>query len=182
MRRKRVAKRYRYKYRNNRIKPRVGRKLVLAAAASVTAVAVAGASLWNLMESAAPVEAKESFGGIGKVVDSHSEGEPFVILDIVPGTASYTYTSLDGSETFEIPNISLGTMGYLTNGQTPLEESLQAAFNDHQDLFGDYEERKALAAALMPAGMDTSLLKLDYREGYAGISPDLSAENGWIQI
>ncbi len=182
MRRKRVAKRYRYKYRNNRIKPRVGRKLVLAAAASVTAVAVAGASLWNLMESAAPVEAKESFGGIGKVVDSHSEGEPFVILDIVPGTASYTYTSLDGSETFEIPNISLGTMGYLTNGQTPLEESLQAAFNDHQDLFGDYEERKALAAALMPAGMDTSLLKLDYREGYAGITPDLSAENGWIQI
>ena len=119
MKRKRVARRYRYKYQHNRIKPRVGKKLVFAAAASVLAATVAGTSFWNFLQSATPVEAQESFSGIGKVVEEHSEGEPFVILDIVPGTAAYTYTfsslSSNHGQTISIPNVSLGTIGYLTD-------------------------------------------------------------------
>ncbi len=189
MKRKRVAARYRYKYRNNRIKPRVDKKLVLAAAASVLAVSAAGVSFWNFLQSAAPVEAQESFGGIGKVVEAHSEGEPFVILDIVPGTASYTYTLSDHSQTISIPNVSLGTIGYLTDGtvltgedQVSVEEGLKITFDDYQEAFYHYEEREALASLLLPAGMDASLLQPHYQEGYAGITPDLSEENGWRQI
>lgn len=181
MKRKRVARRYRYKYQNNRIKPRVSKKLVLAATASVLAAAVAGTSFWNFLNSSMPVEAQESFSGIGKVVENHSEGEPFVILDIVPGTASYTYTLSDGT-VISIPDVSLGTMGYLTNGQIPAEESLRATFDSYQEAFYSYEEREGLASALLPPGMDSSLLQISYQEGYAGITPDLSKENGWIQI
>lgn len=181
MKRKRVARRYRYKYQNNPIKPRAGKKLVLAATASVLAVAVAGTSFWHFLNSATPVEAQESFSGIGKVVENHSEGEPFVILDIVPGTASYAYTLSDGT-VISIPNASLGTMGYLTNGQIPAEESLQTTFNNYQEAFYRYEEREGLAAALLPPGMDTSLFQISYQEGYAGVTPDLSEENGWIRI
>lgn len=181
MKRKRVARRYRYKYQNNQIKPPAGKKLVLAATASVLAVAVAGTSFWHFLNSATPVEAQESFSGIGKVVENHSEGEPFVILDIVPGTASYAYTLSDGT-VISIPNASLGTMGYLTNGQIPAEESLQTTFNNYQEAFYRYEEREGLAAALLPPGMDTSLFQISYQEGYAGVTPDLSEENGWIRI
>ena len=193
MKRKRVAKRYRYKYQNNRIKPRVGKKLVLAATASVLAVTVAGTSFWNFLQSATPVEAQESFGGIGKVVAAHSEGEPFVILDIVPGTAAYAYTFSSASpshgQTISIPNVSLGTMGYLTDqpvltrdGLVSVEEGLKTTFNSYQDGFLLYDERKELASLLLPPGMDSSLLRIDYREGYAGVTPDLSEENGWHQI
>ena len=181
MKRKRVARRYRYKYQNNQIKPRAGKKLVLAATASVLAVAVAGTSFWHFLNSSTPVEAQESFSGIGKVVEEHSEGEPFVILDVVPGTASYTYTLSDGT-LISIPNASLGTIGYLTNGQIPAEESLQTTFNNHPEAFYSYEEREGLAAALLPPGMDDSLFQISYQEGYAGVTSDLSEENGWIQI
>ncbi len=193
MKRKRVARRYRYKYQNNRIKPRVGKKLVLAAAASVLAVTVTGVSFWNFLQSATPVEAQESFGGIGKVVAAHSEGEPFVILDIVPGTAAYAYTFSSASpshgQTISIPNVSLGTMGYLTDqpvltrgGLVSVEEGLKTTFDSYQDGFLLYDERKELASLLLPPGMDSSLLRIDYREGYAGVTPDLSEENGWHQI
>ena len=182
MKRKRVARRYRYKYQNNRIKPRVSKKLVLAAAASVLAVVVAGTSLWNFLNSVAPVEAQESFGGIGKVVENHSEGEPFVILDIVPGTASYNYTLSDNSKTISISDVSLGTMGYLTDGQIPVQESLRTTFENYQEDFYLYTERAALALALLPAGMDNSLFQISYKEGYAGVTPGLSEENGWIRI
>lgn len=193
MKRKRVARRYRYKYQNNRIKPRVGRKLVLATAASVLAVTVAGVSFWNFLQSAAPVEAQESFSGIGKVVAEHSEGEPFVILDIVPGTATYAYTfsslSSNHGQTISIPNVSLGTIGYLTDrpvltgdGMVSVEEGLKTTFDSYQDGFLLYEERKELASLLLPPGMDSSLLRIDYQEGYAGVTPDLSEENGWHRI
>lgn len=182
MKRKRVARRYRYKYQNNRIKPHAGKKLVLAATASVLAVAVAGTSFWHFLNSSTPVEAQESFSGIGKVVANHSEGEPFIILDIVPGTASYAYTLSDHTKTISIPNVSLGTMGYLTDGQIPAQESLRTVFNDNQGDFYQYEEREALASALLPPGMDSSLFRISYREGYAGVTPGLSVENGWIQI
>lgn len=182
MKRKRVARRYRYKYQNNNIKPRAGKKLVLAAAASVLALAVAGTSFWNFLKTAAPVEAQESFSGIKKVVENHGEGEPFVILDIVPGTASYAYTLSDHTQTISIQDVSLGTMGYLTNGQIPAQESLRTTFENYQEAFYSYEEREALASAFLPAGMDSSLFRIRYQEGYAGITPDLSAENGWIQV
>lgn len=181
MKRKRVARRYRYKYQNNQIKPRAGKKLVLAATASVLAVAVAGTSFWHFLKSSMPVEAQESFSGIGKVVENHSEGEPFVILDIVPGTASYAYTLSDGT-VISIPDVSLGTMGYLTDGQIPAQESLRTTFENDQEAFYRYEEREGLASALLPPGMDTSLFQISYREGYAGVTPDLSEENGWIRI
>lgn len=189
MKRKRAAVRYRYQYRNNRIKPRVGKKLVLAATASVLAVSVVGVSFWNFLQRATPVEAQESFGGIGKVVEAHGEGEPFVILDIVPGTASYHYTLSDHSQTITIPGVSLGTIGYLTDGavltgedQISVEDGLKMTFDHYQEAFYHYEERESLASALLPAGMDSSLLRIDYREAYAGITPDLSEENGWHQI
>ncbi len=193
MKRKRVARRYRYKYQHNRIKPRVGKKLVFAAAVSVLAATVAGTSFWNFLQSATPVEAQESFSGIGKVVEEHSEGEPFVILDIVPGTAAYTYTfsslSSNHGQTISIPNVSLGTIGYLTDrpvltgdGLVSAEEGLKTTFDSYQDGFWLYEERKELASLLLPPGMDSSLLRIDYREGYAGVTADLSEENGWHQI
>lgn len=181
MKRKRVARRYRYKYQNSRIKPHVGKKLVFAATASVLAVAVAGTSFWHFLNSAAPVEAQESFSGISKVVENHSEGEPFVILDIVPGTASYVYTLSDGTA-ISIQDVSLGTMGYLTNGQIPVQESLRTVFENNQEAFYAYEEREALASTLLPPGMDTSLFQISYQEGYAGVTPGLSEENGWIRI
>lgn len=193
MRRKRVARRYRYKYQNNRIRPRVGKKLVLAATASILALSVAGVSFWNFLQSATPVEAQESFSGIGKVVEAHSEEEPFVILDIVPGTATYAYTfsslSPNHGQTISIPNVSIGTMGYLTDrpvwtgeGLVSVEEGLKTTFDSYQDGFLLYEERAALASSLLPAGMDSSLLQINYKEGYAGITSDLSVENGWHQI
>ncbi|MDE5931014.1 MAG: DUF5057 domain-containing protein, partial [Lachnospiraceae bacterium] len=81
-----------------------------------------------------------------------------------------------------IPDASLGTIGYLTDEQIPAQESLRATFENNQEAFYSYEEREGLASALLPPGMDSSLFQISYWEGYAGVTPDLSEENGWIRI
>lgn len=76
---------------NNFTKPKLNRKFAVSAGAVALAAVVAAAGLWQSVPTV-PVYAKETFSGIKKVVDSCNEENPFVILDIVPGTATYTYT------------------------------------------------------------------------------------------
>lgn len=168
----RKYKRPENKYR----KPGTGKKWYLAAGASVLAATVAGTSLWHALESAFSVQARESFSGIGKVVENHNEENPFVILDIVPGIAAYN----DGYNDIKL---SLGTIGYLTGGQSPIEQSLADAFkNDTTGVFFEYSERAAFAETVIPPGMDASFPWISYEEGYASITSGLSASNGWTQI
>ena len=66
-------------------------------------MAVAGVGLWQNLQPI-PAYARESFSGIKKVVESYDEENPFVILDIVPGTATYTYTYIDTNMVAEAPS------------------------------------------------------------------------------
>lgn len=161
-------------------KQHIGR-LLAGTAASVLAVVVAGAGVWQQMQIV-PVAAKEAFQGIGQIVKEH-EDEPFVIVDIVPGNASVEWTDVDSnSHTYEL---SMGTIGYLNAGQAPVEQDLKKIFTseEEQALFYSYENRQSLAEAVVPTGYGTAEngFRIAYEEAYGGVT-NIGKNSGWIKL
>jgi hypothetical protein len=163
-------------------------RLVAATVSSLAALAVVGAGIWQQVQSSM-VTAKESFQGIGQIVEEH-EDDPFVILDIVPGKGSVTLTNLvdysNNNATVEKTyDVSLGTIGYLNVGQSPAEQDLYRIFTSSTDkaLFSSYQNRKKLADAVVPAGYETTDngFRIAYEEAYSGLS-DISSGAGWMKI
>lgn len=156
-------------------------RLLAGTVASVLAVVVAGAGVWQQMQ-VVPVAAKESFQGIGQIVKEH-EDEPFVILDIVPGNASVEWKDVtNGVHTYEL---SMGTIGYLNAGQAPVEQDLKKIFTSEADrtLFYSHENRQSLAETVVPTGYETAEngFKIAYEEAYGGVS-DIGKNSGWIKL
>ncbi len=120
------------------------------------------------------VQARESFGGIKQVVREHEE-EPFVILDIVPGVAQ---VEVNGN-TYEF---SLGTIGYLAPGQSPIQQDLTRIFkgDDKEQInteFYKYADRRELADSVIGTGG----VSITYQEAYAGTGENLD-DGGWSKI
>ncbi len=107
------------------------------------------------------VQARESFGGIRQVVEEHDEDHPFVILDIVPGKAQ---AEVNG-KTYDF---SLGTIGYLAPGQSPIQQDLFRIFkgdeNGQNTDFYEYTDRKELTGAVIGDGFG----EISYQEAYGG--------------
>lgn len=151
--------------------------------AGVLAAAAGGAAIGRFMAAyqvlpqtqPAKAYAKESLGGIRQIVERHGEDEPYVILDIVPGRGTYTYHDKDY-------DISIGTMGYLVQGQAPIEKDLENIFTNHQEEFYEYADRVELAEAVMPDFAGNGFVKAFYEEAYEGTGQELSGTDGWIKI
>lgn len=155
-----------------------GRTVAVAAAA---ALVVTG--LYMVPYDRAPVptvQARETFGGIKQVVEEHDEKDPFIILDIVPGIAQ---AEVNG-KTYEF---SLGTIGYLAPGQSPIQKDLTSIFkgNDEEKVntdFYEYADRMTLTNSVIgTGGVGSSYGGITYQEAYAGTGEDLRASL-WSQI
>ena len=146
-----------------------GRAVAIAAAA---ALVVSGIYLAPYDRTpATTVEAKDSFGGIKQVVEEHDEDNPFVILDIVPGVA---YADV-GGKTYDF---SLGTIGYLAPGQSPIQKDLFRIFTGEDgEKFYDYDDRETLTDKVIANGYNGII----YQEAYAGTGEDLKA-SVWNKI
>ena len=146
--------------RNYIVKPKVSKKLIISTVASVMAVVIALPLVWHALKVSVPVEAN-TLSGVSEALKDHGSGEAFIILDIVPGTTD--------------DDLPLGTIGYLTSGQSQLEQYLA------QEFIG---------------GIDADLKSFDKREikannlaNLAGISGDgykyeesLAGGSGWAKI
>ncbi len=168
------------KSRKNNNRSKFNKKIMVAAAA-LTAAAVTGSALIYVEE---PVRAlaKESFKGVHQIVKDH-EDDPFVILDVVPGTGLLGWSDPDGGEhSYEF---SLGTIGYLNGSLTPIEEDLTRIFTSEEDrmLFYSYVNRYDLADSVVPAGYanDESDFRIAYEEAYGGVS-EIKESDGWIKL
>lgn len=160
------------------IKPYIPRKrlsvkriLVRATAVFVAAaLVVTGIYLAPYDKAPAPaVQARESFGGIKQVVEEHDSEHPFVILDIVPGKA---YAAVNGKE-YEF---SLGTIGYLAPGQSPIQQDLARILTGaDRDSFYSYAARKELVSQVMGSSYDG----INYREAYEGTE---NLNGGWSRL
>ena len=159
------------------MKKRISKKRIVSAGAATLAATVVSVWIWNYFQPIS-VQAKESFSGIGKVVESYNADNPFIILDIVPGGAEFTYTFSDDDGDINTPNptavteISLATMPYLTAGETPAEQAVLKAITDNPTAFYQIADRAALAEALIPTSVNVSGLNVKYEEGYGGIPQD----------
>ncbi|MDE6318283.1 MAG: hypothetical protein K2M22_00935, partial [Lachnospiraceae bacterium] len=120
---------------------------------------------------ASTVQAKErqSLGGIKQVVEEHNRENPFVILDIVPGKA----VSQDGKYEF-----SLGTIGYLAPGQSPIQQDIFRMFTgEGKEKLYPYSARMDLIESILGSGMTG----VTYREAYGGTEENLE-KNGWTRV
>lgn len=158
---------------------RVSVKKIFARATAMTAAAaLVVTGLYLVPREQMPVstvEARESFGGIKQVVDEHNEDNPFVILDIVPGKAQ---AEVNG-KTYDF---SLGTIGYLAPGQSPIQKDLFRIFKgDDQEGnnrdFYKYLDRKKLTDAVISGGYSG----ISYQEAYGGTGENLKA-SVWSKI
>ena len=166
--------------KTQKVKPYRPRKRVSAKKIFVRATAVAAAAalvvtgLTLAPSDRMPVStvlAKESFGGIRQVVEEHDEDNPFVILDIVPGKAS----AVINGKTYDF---SLGTIGYLAPGQSPIQQDLFRIFTgDDSTAFYKYEDRKKLTDSVIANGYSS----VSYQEAYGGTGEDLKA-SVWTKI
>lgn len=149
------------------------------ALAAVTAAAVAATGIYGLYKKTegAEVYAKESFLGLKEIVEEHDRDNPFTILDISPARAMYI---MDG--TGKTYHLSTGTSGYLTSGQAPIEKDIQEIFSE-DTAFYRYEEREALAKAIVPSGYeDADFLTIAYEEAYGGTMEGLDERHDWIKL
>ena len=148
------------------------KKIFVRATAVAAAVALVVTGVTMAPSDRMPVStvlAKESFGGIRQVVEEHDEDNPFVILDIVPGKA----VSKDGKYDF-----SLGTIGYLAPGQSPIQQDLFRIFTgDSKESFYDYDDRKTLTDSIIEDGYNG----ISYQEAYGGTGEELKA-SVWSKI
>lgn len=152
-------------------KARRFRRHMSVAVAVILVVSLVGSGTMNYVQPTT-VLAQGSFTGIGRIVEDHSNGEPYVILDIVPTVATY------GEYEF-----STGTMGYLVNGQAPIVQDIKKHFTDSNNAaFFNYADRKKLLDAVNANAIDFP--SIYYREAYGGISGlyDVSASSSWIPM
>ncbi len=158
---------------------KLNKKTAVMTIASITAAAVAVTGLYGLDKDVQEMQvyAKESFTGMKEIVEEHDSDNPFTILDISPTKAMYI---LSGSgKTY---NLSTGTIGYLTSGQAPIEKDIQRIFSDNT-AFYRYDEREALAKAIMPLGYeDPEFLTIAYEEAYGGTIDRLDERRDWIKL
>lgn len=177
----------------NFIKPKLNRKFAVSTGAVALAAVVTATGLWQSVPTV-PVYAKETFSGIRKVVESYDKDNPFVILDIVPGTATYSFPVYGIDETAtggpymnegtietEVP---LAVLPYLTDGKTPAEEALIKAVEDNPSYFLSYYARSYFAENLIPEDLYYSSFDIRYEERYGGVigSEELTEENGWTNL
>ncbi len=154
---------------------RVSAKKIFARAVAMTAAAaLVVTGLYMAPHDKAPVStvlARDSFGGIKQVVEEHDEDNPFVILDIVPGKA---YADVNGKKY----DFSLGTIGYLAPGQSPIQQDFSRIFTgDDKESFYKYPDRKALTDSVIGSGYDG----ITYQEAYGGTGENLKA-SVWSKI
>lgn len=166
--------------RHNKQKRKQNKRIATVITASVLVAALGTVGIFHHME---PVEtyAKESFTGTKQVVESHTgDSNPFVILDIVPSFATYEW---DDQTSYEI---STGTLGYLSNGQSPMASDYMRIYKEHSADLSTYEKRAALIDAIWKYGNGNDDTFFQYEEAYGSgntrkelNTPDA---NGWQQL
>ena len=155
---------------------RVSAKKIFARAVAMTAAAaLVVTGLYMAPHDKAPVStvlARDSFGGIKQVVEEHDEDNPFVILDIVPGKA---YADVNNGKRYDF---SLGTIGYLAPGQSPIQQDFSRIFTgEDKESFYKYPDRKVLTDSVIGSGYDG----ITYQEAYGGTGENLKA-SVWSKI
>lgn len=168
----RMKKRNKYKRKQNK-------RIATVITASVLVAALGTVGVFHHME---PMEtyAKESFTGTKQVVEGHT-GDAFVILDVVPSYATYVW---DADTSYEI---STGTLGYLSNGQSPMAADYMRIYKDplknHSAELSTYEKRAALVNEIWKYGTDNGEALFQYEEAYGSgnTRKDLNTQNanGW---
>ena len=138
--------------RHNKQKRKQNKRIATVITASVLVAALGTVGVFHHME---PMEtyAKESFTGTKQVVEGHTgDDNPFVILDVVPSYASYAW---DADTSYEI---STGTLGYLSNGQSPMAADYMRIYEDlmkkHSADLSTYEKRASLVNEVWKYGSD----------------------------
>lgn len=170
----RMKKRNKYKRKQNK-------RIATVITASVLVAALGTVGVFHHME---PMEtyAKESFTGTKQVVEGHTgDDKPFVILDVVPSYATYAW---DADTSYEI---STGTLGYLSNGQSPMAADYMRIYKDplknHSAELSTYEKRAALVNEIWKYGTDNGEALFQYEEAYGSgnTRKDLNTQNanGW---
>ena len=167
--------------RHNKHKRKQNKRIATVITASVLVAALGTVGIFHHME---PMEtyAKESFTGTKQVVESHTgDSNPFVILDVVPSYATYAW---DADTSYEI---STGTLGYLSNGQSPMAADYMQIYKDlsgkHFADLSTYEKRAALVNDIWKYGSDNGEELFQYEEAYGSgnTRKDLNTPNanGW---
>lgn len=167
-----------------RPRKRVSGKKIFGRAVSVAvAAALVVTGLYMLPSDRVPVptvQARESFGGIKQIVEEHNEDTPFVILDIVPGKAQ---VEVNG----KAYDFSLGTIGYLAPGQSPIQKDLLHIFKGDEENgvstdFYDFSAREKLTDAVIGGGdAGSGFAGLTYQEAYEGTGVNLKSSQ-WSRI
>ena len=154
------------------------RRRMYAVASVLLVISLVGSATMQYVEPTTSL-AKDSFSGIGKIVDDHDD-KPYKILDIVPADAIYTLASdPDDSgvgQSLGTYTFSLGTMGYLVDGQAPVISDLEEGFKENKAY--SYDERQKLTDTIFNSG---TTLGVTYQEAYPGVDT-ISESAGWIQI
>ena len=167
--------------RHNKQKRKQNKRIATVITASVLVAALGTVGVFHHME---PMEtyAKESFTGTKQVVEGHTgDDKPFVILDVVPSYATYAW---DADTSYEI---STGTLGYLSNGQSPMAADYMRIYEDllknHSAELSTYEKRAALVNEIWKYGTDNGEALFQYEEAYGSgnTRKDLNTPNanGW---
>lgn len=175
-------------------------KVALSSLAMLLAVAVVCGNIAQYLRPAKAV-AKESFLGIGKIVEEHGEDNPYKILDIVPSEVIISTSGLDdatGSAGINTPDsenpetdnsesrtqvstaftFTTGTLGYLAGGGVPFANELEAAFTGNP-IFRHAASREELFNKLVPS--PDSFPQIKYMEAYGGVH-NVSETNGWTLL
>lgn len=127
-----------------------------------------------------PVMAKESFTGIGKIVEKYDKEHPYRILDIVPSTACYEIQmqeELGGMQAGTKCCFSTGMMAYLSDRLDTLTQDFLTAFENP----GYYHrtDREALFHEVVSQNAIDGFPGIVYEEAYGGVHDDLLKEDGW---
>ena len=167
-------------------------KKAVSGIAMILAVAVV---VCPVVQHLRPAEAmaKESFAGIGKIVEEHGEDNPYRILNIVPsevycdapagsggGTGSGSTTNPDGSQIQTSFSFATGSIGYLTGGKAPFADDLAEAYKSNP-VFRHYASREDFLNLLVPESTFSSFPGVQYKEAYLGVH-SVSEADGWTLL
>lgn len=165
--------------RHYKQKKKQNRRIAAIVTASVLAVTLGTVGIFHQMQLI-EAYAKESFTGTKQVVEGHTgEGNPFVILDIVPSYATYKWNG-DETQSYEIDT---GTLGYLVNGQSTMSFDYAGIYKDHSADLLTWQKRSELVNEIWKSGTGDSDLVFQYEEAYGSgnTRKDLNTPNanGW---